>query len=115
MADLNYFNAVVRILEMPKEKILKQKFSVFKCRVQLPQPKGKRVVVLNAWGQFTKDRLKNYAVNDYILVEGYLSLKTPLKKKLSSNPLKVSKRIHINAIKIYPYILNNRSEFKSLN
>lgn len=104
MADLNYFNGVVRILEIPEEKILNDKFSIIRCRVQLSQTRGKRAVMLNAWTKFTKDTLKNYTTNDYLLVEGYLSLKTSSKKRLS---YKIFKKVHVNAIRIYPYVLNS--------
>ena len=107
MADLNYFNGVVRILEVPKEKILNDKFSILKCRVQLPQIRSNRVVMLNVWSRLAKDLLKSYTVNDYILIEGYLSLKIPSKKRLSIKTSKISKKVEINALKIYPYVLNN--------
>ena len=66
MADLNSFNGVVRILEIPKEKILNDKVSISRCRVQLSQIRGKRAVMLNVWSQVTKDILKNYTVNMFI-------------------------------------------------
>ncbi len=107
MADLNYFNGVVRILEVPREKILNDKFSILKCRVQLPQTKSTRVVTLNVWSRLAKDLLKSYNVNDYILIEGYLSLKVQLKKKLSTKTSKIFKKVEINSVKIYPYVLNS--------
>lgn len=107
MADLNYFNGVVRILEVPREKILNDKFNILKCRVQLPQTKSIRIVTLNVWSRLAKDLLKSYAVDDYILIEGYLSLKVPSKKRLSPKTSKILKKVEINSVKIYPYVLNN--------
>lgn len=109
MGNLNHFSGVVRILEVPREKNLNEKLSVLKCRVQLSQTRNNRLAMLNVWSRFAKDILKNYAIGDYILVEGYLSLKIPSKKRLSIKTSQISKKAEISVIKIYPYILNNNN------
>lgn len=103
MPNINYFSGVVKILETPKQKILNKKQTVIQCRVQLPQVRGNRVVKLNIWGWSAKNTISNYKVNDYILVEGYMSLRS-----YSANPSfsKVPKKIEISATKVYPFILN---------
>lgn len=105
MSDFNYFNGVVRILEVPRKKVLDNKHIVIKCRVQLPQIRSNQVVMLNVWGKFSKDIIKNYKIADYILIEGYLCLKPSSDIKLSSNTLKFAKKIEISSSRIYPYVI----------
>jgi hypothetical protein len=109
MGDLNYFNGVVKILEVPRKKILDDKFSLIQCRVQLPQIRSNEIVMLNIWGKLSKDIIKNYTIADYILIEGYLYLKPNFHRKLSSNILKFSKKIEVSVVKIYPYVINNKN------
>ena len=107
MANMNYFSGVVKILETPKPKILSNKQTVIQCRVQLPQVRGNRVVKLNVWGWFAKNTtntISNYKVNDYILVEGYISLRS---FSVNQSFSKMPKKIEISATKVYPFILNN--------
>lgn len=103
MANLNYFNGVVRILKISNQKILKNKYKLIKYKVQLPHTRGSRIIRLHFWGRLAENVKNNYQVNDYILVEGYVSLISFAKKKRST---KTSKKILLSAIKIYPFILN---------
>ena len=105
MGNLNHFSGVVRILEVPREKNLDHKLTVLKCRVELSQTRNNRIMMLNVWSQFAKGILENYTIGDYILVEGYLSLKIPSKKRLSIKTSKTAKKAEISVVKVYPYIL----------
>ena len=107
MSDTNYIGAIVKILESPKSKIIKDKISITKFRAQLPQIRQTRVVDVVIWGNLANDIAKYYNVNDYILVEGYISL---TKVALSESNQKVLKRGRFTILKAYPFILGtNRS------
>ena len=107
MADLNLFGGVVKILEIPKQKILKKKYTLVQCRVQLPQARKNRVVKLKVWGKLAKDVITHYKINDYILVEGYISIRYSLKKDFPKSLKKIPKKLEISALKIYPFILSS--------
>lgn len=107
MADLNLFGGVVKILEIPEQKILKKKYTLVQCRVQLPQIRKNRVVKLKVWGKLAKDVLFHYKINDYILVEGYISIRSSLKKDSTKSLKKIPKKLEISALKIYPFILSS--------
>ena len=107
MADLNLFAGVVKILEIPKQKILKKKYNVVQFRVQLPQARKNGIIKLKVWGKLAKDVITHYKINDYILVEGYTSIRYSLKKDSLKSPKKTSKKAEISALKIYPFILSS--------
>jgi hypothetical protein len=46
MSDTNYIGGIVKILETPKQKFLKNNILVTKFRVQLPQVRNTRIVNL---------------------------------------------------------------------
>lgn len=107
MADLNLFGGVVKILQIPKQKIFKKKYTLVQCRVQLPQVRKNRVVKLKVWGKLAKDVLTHYKINDYILVEGYISIRSSIKKDSTKSLKKIPQKLEISALKIYPFILSS--------
>ena len=104
MSNTNYVAAIVKILEVPKKKVIKNNISVTKFRCQLPQIRQTRVVTLTCWGKLSEDILTYYSINDYILVEGYLSLFSDLNSKLEKQK---SKKVQITVRKVYPFLLNS--------
>jgi hypothetical protein len=65
----------------------------------LPQFRNqiKQIAKLKFWGNLGRDVLDYYKVNDYIIIEGYLSI---AKKKKS-------KKIEITVLKVYPFLLTS--------
>ena len=98
MNDTNYIGGVIKVLETPKQKILKNNILVAKFRAQLPQLRNTRVVTLTFWGNLARDVITHYKVNDYLIIEGYLSLR---EKKLSNLISSKSKKIEITVLKVY--------------
>jgi hypothetical protein len=103
MIDTNYIGGMVRILEVPKQKTINKNVSVVKIRVQFPQIRNVRIINLIFWGNLTRDILNYYKANDYILIEGYLSLP---KKQTPDLILENLKKVEITVIKIYPFLLS---------
>ena len=107
MSDTNYIAAIVKILESPKTKTIKNNILVTKFRAQLPQIRKTRVVDIVVWGNLAKDMAKYYNTSDYILIEGYLSLG---KFSQLNSKRKVLKRAKFTILKAYPFLLSsNRS------
>jgi hypothetical protein len=98
MSDINYFEGIVKILETPTQQVIKNNFSIVKVRAQLPQVRNTKLVTLIFWTNLARDIADFYKANDYIIIEGYLSLP----KKLNSN------RVEITALKVYPFSLNSK-------
>ena len=104
MSDTNYIAAIVKILESPKNKTIKNNIFVTKFRAQLPQIRKTRVVDVVVWGNLAKDVVKYYSASDYVLIEGYLSLH---KFSQLNSQQKVLKRARFTIFKAYPFLLNS--------
>ena len=96
MTDTNYIGSIVKILETPTQKFFNNNISVTKVRVQLPQVRKTKIVNLIFWGKLARDVANYYKTNDYILIEGYLSLAYQ----------QTSKKIEITVLKVYPFLLS---------
>ena len=109
MSDTNYIGAIVKILESPKNRTVKNKISITKFRAQLPQIRQTRVIDIVIWGNLANDVANYYTTNDYILIEGYLSLRKVSPPKSSR---KILKRAKFTVLKAYPFLLSsNRFNF----
>ncbi len=102
MIGTNYIGCMVKILELPKQKIVvgKKETLMTTVRVLLPQKRRKRsacLVKLVFWGNLAANVLDFYQTNDYLMIEGYLSTFKRKNKK--------SKKIVITVLKLYPLVL----------
>ena len=104
---MNSIGAIVKILETPKQKFINSNTLVIQFRAQLPQIREIRIVRLMVWGNLAHAVLNYYKINDYILIEGYTSLRNDRNPNLNDKPLK---KITITVLKVYPFLLSyNRS------
>lgn len=108
MNGTNYVGGIVKILETPKQKKLKNNVFAVRCRVQFAQDKNTRILTLTFWENLARDLLTYYKTNDYLLIEGYLSFRN--KKNVNSTK---AKKIEITVIKLYPYVSSHSSLLKN--
>ena len=108
MVNTNYIGSIVKILENPNQIAFNNNILFTKFRVQFPQFRNTRIVNLIFWGNLASDVVKYYRINDYILIEGYLSvIDTDQYPLLTVN--KNSKKIEITVLKIYPFLLSQNT------
>jgi hypothetical protein len=103
MSDINLIGGVVKVLEKPKQKIFNNNIYVTSFRVQFPQVRKNSIVYLKFWGNLARDVAKYYKINDYLLIEGYLSLSS---KQTSTFNRQTFKTIEIKVLKVYPFLLS---------
>jgi hypothetical protein len=103
MVDTNYISGIVKILENPIQTIINNNTPIIEFRVQFPQVRNNMIIHLVFWGNLGRDVVNYYQINDYILIEGYLSLR---EKKTTNLISKNSKIIEITVLKVYPFLLN---------
>lgn len=103
MSDTNLVGGLVKILETPKHKKFNSNIPITKFRVQFPQVRQTSLVHLTFWGNLANDIMNYYKVNDYILIEGYISVRD---RKSFNNVTSKSKKIEITVLKIYPFRLS---------
>ena len=104
MADTNYFSGIVKILENPTQILVKEKFSVLQFHVEIPQIRNPKMITLTVWGNLANEVKNYYQINDYIIVEGYLSIQA------NGNRNSISKKannITITVLKLYPFLLQS--------
>jgi hypothetical protein len=99
MADTNYLGSIVKILEKPIQTIVNDKVLKTECRAQLAQVRNTRIINLVFWGNLANDSINSYQVNDYIMIEGYVSLREMKSKKFVKRNLK---KIEIAVLKSFP-------------
>jgi len=99
---MNYSNFIVKMLKKPKQRFLKNNILLTELHVQFPSTRRKNnlnKMDLLIWGNLGEDITKYYKINDYILIEGFISIR---KKKIDNN-----QEITISVSKIYPLNKNN--------
>jgi hypothetical protein len=105
MGDINYMGAVVRILEIPNIQLTRTETPYTKFRVQLsklrPKRRSKTILTVFAWGKFAEDIVRYYRINDYVLIEGYLS------NRQSSLLQNRKELLQVTLFKIFPIFLNS--------
>jgi len=100
MGDTNFFSGVVQILETPKQHFVNNSFNVTVARAAIPLKYGKmQLIHLNFWGALTKN---SYKSNDYILVEGYISLRDELPQSIFKS---TSKQVTLTVLKVRPFFI----------
>ena len=105
MQSPSYFFGVVKILEKPQKKIFNDKIIILRIRALVPQlrkTKSSKIVLLTFWKSLTSDTKNYYQINQYMLIEGYVSVN--FKKSLTSIP-PTSKKVTITVLKEAPFSL----------
>ncbi len=102
MGDTNLVSGIVKILETPKQETFNSEVPTTKFRVQFPQARNTSIVYLTFWGNLARDVVNYYKINDYILIEGYVSLRD---RYNSNKILSKSKKVEITVLKVYPFVL----------
>ena len=111
MNDTNYIGGIIKILEKPKQTQLKNNILLTTLRAQIPQLRNSRIVTVKFWGNLAKDVFTYYKANDYLIIEGYISLRN---KNHSISIGQRSKKVEIVALKVYPFLLNSKRITKKI-
>jgi hypothetical protein len=108
MGDTNYFSGIVKILENPIQISTNTQPLTVRFRAEIPQIRKNRSVSLMFWGNLGQEVKNYYQVNDYILIEGYVSI-----RKNNANPLnKNSRKITISVLKVSPFLLKSKRQIQ---
>jgi len=103
---MNYISCIIRILEIPKIELTSNNIEMVRFRVQLPSIRNKVqspiVISSTIWGNLAYDIISYYRINDYALIEGYIST--------SSNNKKNGSLITLNITKLYPFLFKVQSD-----
>jgi single-stranded DNA-binding protein len=109
MPTLTYFSGAVKILEKPKQTVFNNKITTTHFRVLFPQTRKNqtsKVILLTFWGTLANDVKNYYQLNDYILIEGYLSMK--ISQNINQFALN-STKFKITGLKAYSFNLKSNN------
>ena len=73
---MNYINCIIRILEIPSQVFYFNKIPFIKVKAELVRIKNSQNIVIvfaKIWGDLGLDLINYYQVNNYLLIDGYIS------------------------------------------
>lgn len=106
---MNYASFIVKIVEKPKQRFSNNQISVTEVLIKFSQIKNQAnslgsVFYISIWDNLTYDFVRYYEINDYILIEGYISIRENLFNDLI---YRSNKHVEISVFRIHPFILKS--------
>ena len=104
---MNYVIFTVKVIKNSGQSFFSDGTSLTELTVQLPQVRknnNKVILQLSSWGKLSYDVAKYYQPDDYIIIEGYISLKN-INTDRAVNLL--DKQVEISVFKLYPLLLKS--------
>jgi len=101
---MNYTSFMVKIIGKPEQSFFDNNISVTEmlARFYQFQDNSCNVCKLSIWGNLSHDVMQYYKLNDYLVVEGYIS-----QRNSNFEEYNITTDIEVSVIKIYPFALNN--------
>lgn len=104
---MNYNIFTVKIIKNCGQSFFADGTSLTELIVQLPQVKKSNVKIilqLSVWGNLSYDVARYYQTDDYIIIEGYISIRN---SNLAQTINLIDKQIEISVFKVYPLLLKS--------
>jgi hypothetical protein len=99
---MNYTNFLIRVVSKPERSFFDNDiiYTEFVGKFYQFRKNEYTLCKISVWGNLAYDTLRYYHINDYLIVEGYLSLRDSTLENLS-----IKTSLEITACKIYPFAL----------
>jgi single-stranded DNA-binding protein len=104
---MNYAIFAVKVIQNSGQSFFADGTSLTELTVQLPQVRKNNVKIIlkvSIWGKLSYDVAKYYQPDDYIIIEGYISIRD-INTDCIVNLL--NKQIEISVFKLYPLLLKS--------
>ena len=104
---MNYAIFAVKVIQNSGQSFFADGTSLTELIVQLPQVRKnniKIIIKVSIWGKLSYDVAKYYQPDDYIIIEGYISIRN-INTNRAINSL--NKQIEISVFKLYPLLLKS--------
>jgi len=100
---MNYTSFIIKVLNKPQYTLCEQKIPLTEALGKFYQFRNNSHTIckLSFWGRPAYEILKYSKKNDYLLVEGYLTLRQSTFEKFD-----IDTDIEISVFKVYPFPLN---------
>ena len=104
---MNYVIFAVKVIKNSGQSFFSDGTPLTELRVQLPQVRknnNKIILQVSIWGKLSYDVEKYYQPDDYIIIEGYLSIRNINTDRVSNL---LDKEVEISVLKLYPLLLKS--------
>ena len=104
---MNYSILAVKVIKNSGQSFFADGTSLTELIVQLPQVRKNNIkVILNVsvWGKLSYDVAKYYKPNDYIIMEGYISIRNINTDRVVNL---LGKQVEVSVFKLYPLLLKS--------
>ena len=100
---MNYTSFMIKIIGEPQQSFFDNDISVTEILARFYQfrENSYNICKLVIWGSLSYDVMQYYQLNDYLIVEGYIS-----QRKSNFETDKIEADIEICVFKMYPFALN---------
>jgi len=95
---------MVKVIGKPEQSFFDNDISVTEMIAKFYQFRDNsyNICKISIWGNLSYDVMQYYQINDYLIVEGYIS-----RRNSSFEKYNITTEIEISVFKIYPFALNN--------
>ena len=104
---MNYAIFAVKVIQNSGQSFFADGTSLTELTVQLPQVRKNNVKIIlkvSIWGKLSYDVAKYYQPDDYIIIEGYISIRDINTDRIVNL---LNKQIEISVFKLYPLLLKS--------
>ena len=104
---MNYVIFTVKVIKNSGQSFFSDGTSLTELTVQLPQVRknnSKVILQVSSWGKLSYDVAKYYQPDDYIIIEGYISIKNIDTDRFVNS---LNKQVEISVFKLYPLFLKS--------
>jgi len=104
---MNYIILAVKVIKNSGQSFFADGTPLTELTVQLPQVRKnniKAILQVSVWGKLSYDVAKYYQPEDYIIIEGYILIKTI---NIGSFENLIDKQVEVSIFKLYPLFLKS--------
>ena len=104
---MNYVTFAVKVIKNSGQSFFPDGTPLTELTVQLPQVRknnSKIILQISVWGQLSYDAVKYYQPEDYIVIEGYISIRNINTDRIVNL---LDKQVEISVFKLYPLLLKS--------
>ena len=104
---MNYAIFAVKVIQNSGQSFFADGTSLTELTVQLPQVRKNNVKIIlkvSIWGKLSYDVAKYYQPDDYIIIEGYISIRNINTDRILNL---LDKQVEISVFKLYPLLLKS--------
>ena len=104
---MNYVIFAVKVIKNSGQSFFADGTSLTELIVQLPQVRKnniKIIIKVSIWGKLSYDVAKYYQPDDYIIIEGYISIRNINTERIVNL---LDKQVEISVFKLYPLLLKS--------